>query len=441
MSTSDWMRAYSVRVRMLGAIGVVMALLLAVAGVGVWAVYHMQIAQHEALTLAWEATAGKTGEAFANEMIRLTERGETIKWQAVGALLAAAFVALLIVAPTTWANLRSIVVPVQQAQGMAVAIARGDLTTRADLGGRDELTELMRCLADMQASLARTVGEVRAAAQTIHHTSAAIAAGNADLSARTEQTAAHLRQTATSIDQITGNVRASSEAAQAAIELARHNAEAAERGGAQVAEVVATMDGIQAASQKIEHIIGVIDGIAFQTNILALNAAVEAARAGEAGRGFAVVAGEVRALAQRTSQAAREIKALITDSVQQVSEGTQRVHQAGATIRDIVAHADKVSAFIRSVTDATQQQAQALVQVNGAVEEVDQMTEQNAALVARSAQTAEQLRAQAQRLADLVAAFRLADGAGHPPLMPAAVRGHGDPSSYHGPERRRAPAA
>ena len=440
--STGWMRRWSVRVRMLGAIGVVLALLLALVGVGVWAVHHMQIAQHEALTLAWEATAGKSGEAFATEMIRLTERGEELKWQSIGALLVAALLALVVVAPTTWANMRSIVAPVQQAQGMAVAIARGDLTTRPDVGGRDELAELMRSLADMQTALARTVGEVRTTAERLRHTAEGVASGSRDLAQRTEQTAEHLRQTAASVAELTQSLGATRDAAQAAIALAQRNADAADRSGQAVGAIVTTMDDIRASSEKIAHITSVIDGIAFQTNILALNAAVEAARAGEAGRGFAVVAGEVRALAQRSAQAAREIKALIEASVDKVRAGTEQVHGAGGTIREVVANAEQVSSFIADISAATQRQAQGLAQINAAVAEVDQMTEQNTRLVAHSSDTASHVRAQAERLARMVEVFRLPAEVGtHPPLVPAQVRGHGDPSTYRGPERRRTPPA
>ncbi|MGQ9725189.1 MAG: methyl-accepting chemotaxis protein, partial [Tepidimonas sp.] len=419
---SEAMRGWTVRLRMWGAIGVVLALLVMLAGVGVWAVHRMQIAQHEALTLAWTVAAQSTGgasEAFANEMIAITDHGEAIRQQALWALAVALVFALAVVVPTTLANLRSIVQPVQQAQGWAVAIARKDLCTEVDNRGQDELADLMRCLADMQSSLAKTVADVQAAADAIRHTSVAIARGSQDLHQRTEQTASHLRQTAASVEQIAASVHTSSEAARAAIDLARQNAQAAERGGTVVGQVVATMDGIQAASQKIADITGVIDGIAFQTNILALNAAVEAARAGEAGRGFAVVAGEVRALAQRSSQAAREIKDLITNSVEQVSAGTQLVHQAGGSIREVVDNAERVSAFIRDITGAIEQLAQGLAQIRQAVADVDRMTDQNAQLVGHSAQTGEQLQMQAQRLTDMVAAFRLPGRDGtHPPLPP-----------------------
>jgi methyl-accepting chemotaxis protein len=439
-----FMRGWRVRTRMLGAIGVVLGLLLGMAAVGVWAVHHMQIAQHEALTLAWTVAAQNAqdaNEAFAQQMIQLTDHGEHIRRQALWAVGIALVLSLLIVVPTTLANLRSIVQPVQQAEALAVAIARGDLATRTDTTGADELTQLLRSLHDMQDALARTVGAVRDTAQRIQHTSDGVASGSADLRQRTEDTAGHLQQTAASIEEITAAVQSSNDAARAAIELARRNAEVAERGGTEVQNVVATMDAIQAASQRIHDITTVIDSIAFQTNILALNAAVEAARAGEAGRGFAVVAGEVRALAQRSGQAAREIKALIGDSTEKVAAGTQLVHQAGATLRDIVAHAEQVSTFVRDITHATQEQTQALVQVNDAIVQLDGMAQQNAQLVGDSAQAAQRLREQAHRLREMVSGFRLAgDAAGeHPPLQPAAVRGAGDPSRYQGPERRRAP--
>ena len=365
-----------------------------------------------------------------------TEAQQTTRWILM-VFAVAVGVAVFIVVPTTLANMSSITRPLEQAQGLAVAIARGDLTTRPDLSGKDELTELMRCLSDMQDSLSRTVGEVRQAAESIRLASSEIASGNQDLSNRTEQASGNLQQAAGSMDQITTTVQQSSEAARSAMSMAQNNAQAAQRGGQVVGQVVSTMDEINASSQKIHDIIGVIDGIAFQTNILALNAAVEAARAGEAGRGFAVVAGEVRSLAQRSAEAAREIKQLISASVTKVDAGTQLVHHAGKTIREIVDNAQKVSDFIAEITEATSNQASGLAAVNTTVAELDQMTQQNAALVEESAAAADSLRDQAQRLASLVAVFRLMDGAsGHPPLMPAATRGHGDPSGYKGPDRR-----
>lgn len=358
-------------------------------------------------------------------------------WVLFGVVLG---VAALVVVPSTLANMRSITQPLQEAQGLAVSIARGDLTTRPSLVGKDELTELMRCLVDMQASLSRTVGEVRQAAESIRLASAEIASGNQDLSNRTEQTASNLQGAAASMEQITSAVGQSAEAARAASGMAQENASVAQRGGALVGQVVSTMDEINQSSRRIHDIIGVIDGIAFQTNILALNAAVEAARAGEAGRGFAVVAGEVRSLAGRSAEAAREIKSLISASVERVSAGTQIVHQAGGTIRDIVDNAQKVSSFIAEITTATAEQSQGLAAVNVTVSDLDQMTQQNASLVEQSAAAADSLRDQAQRLSDLVAVFRLlssADG-GHPPLVPTATRGYGGAALvYEGRERRQ----
>ncbi len=380
-------------------------------------------------------------EAVLAEEVRVSyEQSRSMSRWILLVFAGAVVIAVVVVSPATLANMISITRPLEQAQGLAVSIARGDLTTRPDLSGRDELTELMGCLSDMQDSLSRTVGEVRMAAENIRLASGEIASGNQDLSNRTEQTASNLQQAASSMDQITSTVQQSSEAARGAMSMARSNAEVAQRGGQVVGQVVSTMDEIHTSSQKIHDIIGVIDGIAFQTNILALNAAVEAARAGEAGRGFAVVAGEVRSLAQRSAEAAREIKSLISASVERVEAGTQLVHQAGKTIRDIVDNAQKVSSFIADITEATAQQAQGLSAVNATVSDLDQVTQQNAALVEQSAAAAESLREQAQRLANLVSVFQLLDGAGgHPPLMPAATRGHGTHMAYQGPDRRQRP--
>jgi methyl-accepting chemotaxis protein len=293
----------------------------------------------------------------------------------------------------------------------------------------------------MQSSLCRTVDEVRQTAERINAASRQIAHENTDLSQRTEQTASNLQNAASSMEQITATVRQSADAARSASSMAQDNAAVAQRGGALVKQVVVTMDEINQSSQKIHDIIGVIDGIAFQTNILALNAAVEAARAGEAGRGFAVVAGEVRSLAQRSAEAAREIKGLISTSVERIDAGTQIVHQAGGAIQDIVNNAQKVSSFIAEITTASAEQSQGLAEVNQTVSKLDQMTQQNAGLVEHSAVQADNLREQAQRLSDLVSIFKvLADGErGHLPLVPAATRGHAQQANYSGPERRLQP--
>jgi methyl-accepting chemotaxis protein len=327
----------------------------------------------------------------------------TILWFGVAVALAA-----LVVVPTTLANMQSICQPLDQAQRMALGIAQGDLTQSVTAQGRDELTALMNALSGMQSSLARIVGEVRATTDSIGTASAEIASGNQDLSSRTEQAASSLQQTASSIEQINSTVRQSADAARQASQMAVTNASVAARGGKVVGQVVSTMDEINHSSKKIGDIIGVIDGIAFQTNILALNAAVEAARAGEQGRGFAVVAAEVRNLAQRSAEAAKEIKVLIASSVDKVDAGSRLVAEAGSTIGEIVANADKVSVFISDITTAANEQSEGIGQVNTAVGQLDQMTQQNAALVEESAAAAESLKEQSRKLTELVATFRIA---------------------------------
>ena len=315
--------------------------------------------------------------------------------------------AVLVVIPTTLANMFSICRPLQEAQRVATAIAQGDLTQTIADKGRDELTALMQALGEMQGALARIVGEVRGTTDGIHIASREIASGNRDLSERTDQAAGNLRQTVASIEQISHTLRQSADAARQATEMAVTNTRVAQRGGQAVAQVVSTMQEIHHSSQKIADIIGVIDGIAFQTNILALNAAVEAARAGEQGRGFAVVAGEVRSLAQRSAEAAKEIKELITISVERVDTGSRLVSEAGSTIQDIMSNAQKVSSFITDITVAANEQSEGIGQVNAAVGHLDQMTRQNAALVEQGAAAAENLRDQAGRLTEVVQVFQL----------------------------------
>ncbi len=332
---------------------------------------------------------------------------KTASDQTVALFGVAVALAALVVVPTTLANMQSICKPLDQAQRVATAITQGDLTQHITGNGKDEISALMRALGDMQASLVRIVGEVRSSTDSIGTASAEIASGNLDLSTRTEQAASSLQQTASSIEQINGTVRQSAEAARQASQMAAVNAEVAERGGRVVGQVVATMEEINHSSKKINDIIGVIDGIAFQTNILALNAAVEAARAGEQGRGFAVVAGEVRSLAQRSAEAAKEIKGLIGASVDRVDAGSRLVAEAGSTIGEIVANAEKMAVFISDITTAANEQSQGIGQVNTAVGQLDQMTQQNAALVEQSAAAAESLKDQAIKLASVVATFRL----------------------------------
>ncbi|MES1163407.1 MAG: methyl-accepting chemotaxis protein, partial [Rhizobacter sp.] len=266
---------------------------------------------------------------------------------------------------------------------------------------------LLAGLQTMIQSVRNTVIQVRNSTDSIGTASNEIAIGNQDLSSRTEQTASNLQQAASSMEQLTGTVKQSADSARQANQLASSAAEVAQRGGVVVSQVVATMDDINASSKKIADIIGVIDGIAFQTNILALNAAVEAARAGEQGRGFGVVASEVRSLAQRSAEAAKEIKGLIGASVEKVQGGSKLVGDAGSTMNEIVASVQRVSDIIGEITAASAEQSDGIGQINGAVTQLDQMTQQNAALVEESAAAAESLKAQAAALAQVVGTFRL----------------------------------
>jgi len=286
-------------------------------------------------------------------------------------------------------------------------IADGDL--RAELSVPTHARgSLLGVVAAMNEELQRLVHRVREASQSIESASTEVAAGNADMSQRTERTAAQLQQTASSMGQLTTTLHQSAASATSANQLAQSAAEVAQRGGAVVSQVVSTMDEIHASAQRIADITGVIDGIAFQTNILALNAAVEAARAGEQGRGFAVVAGEVRTLAQRSAEAAREIKQLIGESVERVASGAKLVNDAGRTMGEIVSSVHQVSGVIGQITQATGEQSAGLAQINGAVVQLDEMTQQNAALVEQGAAAAQSLKQQADRLTATVAAFQVA---------------------------------
>ncbi len=305
-----------------------------------------------------------------------------------------------------WLITRSITSPLRSAIAVTDRIAGGDLSQPVHTQGRDELAEMQQSLARMQAALATLVGNVRTSSDSIGTASVQIASGNQDLSARTEQTASNLQQAASSLEQLTGTVSQTADSARTANQLAASASEAANRGGAVVGEVVSTMEDINTSSKKIADIIGTIDSIAFQTNILALNAAVEAARAGEQGRGFAVVASEVRSLAQRSAEAAKEIKSLIQASVERVENGTRLVQQAGTVMGDIVGSVQRVTDVIGEISAATSEQTTGLRQVNEAVAHLDQMTQQNAALVEESAAAAESLADQSRKLTGVVGAFR-----------------------------------
>jgi methyl-accepting chemotaxis protein len=287
------------------------------------------------------------------------------------------------------------------------AMTNGDLTTSPNPWGRDEAASLMRTLSDMQQALRTLVRQVRASADTIVNSSVEMADAAKDLSARTENAAAHLQQSASSIEEIGSTVNHTAGHASDAAELAKENAGVAVRGGQVIGQVVSTMRQIQGASDKISDIINVIDGIAFQTNILALNAAVEAARAGEQGRGFAVVASEVRALAQRSAGAAREIKGLITDSVARIGSGTAVVESAGATMEDIVRHAERINQLLSEIAQASREQSTGVGLVGQAMSDLDRDAQQNAAMVEESAAASQGLRQQALVLADAVSSFRL----------------------------------
>jgi len=305
-----------------------------------------------------------------------------------------------------WLITRSVTTPLQQARRNTEAIAQGDLTMDVRPEGSDELADMLRSLEQMQTRLRTLVTEIRAGTDGINTASSEIAVGSQDLSQRTEEAASNLQQTASSLEEITATARQAADSAAQANQLAGSAAEVARRGGEVVSQVVETMGAINQSSRRIADIIGTIDGIAFQTNILALNAAVEAARAGEQGRGFAVVAGEVRLLAQRSAEAAKEIKSLIANSVDKVEAGSRLVGDAGATMQEIVASVQRVTDIIGEITAATGEQSAGIGHVNDAITQLDQVTQQNAALVEESAAAAESLSEQAARVAASVSVFR-----------------------------------
>jgi len=346
-----------------------------------------------------EAMDESTSQAFA----------ETASMKAV--IVVCGGVALMIsVLMGIW-TIRAITRPISQAVKISRAVADGDLSVKFDAVGKNETAQLLRALKDMQASLVKVVSGVRQNAEAVATASAQIAQGNTDLSQRTEEQAASLEETASSMEELTGTVRQNADNAKQATTLANTASGIAQRGGEVVGRVVETMQGISGSSTKVAEIISVIEGIAFQTNILALNAAVEAARAGEQGRGFAVVAGEVRTLAQRSATAAKEIKDLISESVTRVDAGSKLVNEAGSTIGEVVQAVKRVTDIMSEISAASEEQSTGIEQVNTAVVQMDQVTQQNAAQVEEASAAAHSMVQQAKALRDAVAVFRIdADG-------------------------------
>ena len=370
------------------------------------------------------ADIGKT------ESMLLGQRGQeaaALQSRTTWVLLGGGVIAALLAGMLAILLTRNITRPLVEAVAVAQRVAQGDLSSDIVVRSQDETGQLMAALRDMNTALVGIVGEVRGGTDTIATASAQIAVGTMDLSSRTEQQASSLEETASSMEELTAAVKQNADNALAARSLASAASTVAVKGGAVVSEVVQTMGSINASSRKIADIIGVIDGIAFQTNILALNAAVEAARAGEQGRGFAVVATEVRNLAQRSASAAKEIKGLIDDSVEKVGTGSKLVDQAGATMQEVVDSVQRLSAIIGEITDASEEQRLGIEQVNEAISQMDQVTQQNAALVEEAAAAANAMQDQAAQLSHAVQVFRLKDAppatqtgvarpAGHRPL-------------------------
>ncbi len=356
-------------------------------------------------------------------------------WQMAGTVLVTLVLGIAIVCWLT----NSIVRPLNEAVLIAQTVASGDLSSHIDVHGSDEIGVLMHALKAMHDSLGEIVGKVRAGTDTIALASGEIADGNQELSARTEQQASSLEETASAMEQITATVKQNGDNANEASKLAGVASTVAVRGGEAVAQVIHTMGSINDSSRKIVDIIGVIDGIAFQTNILALNAAVEAARAGEQGRGFAVVASEVRNLAQRSAGAAKEIKALIGASVEQVEAGSKLVGQAGVTMDEVVASVQRVSAIISDIAVASGEQDVGIGQINDSIAQMDTVTQKNAALVEEAAAAADTMRQQASSLAQSVSIFKI-----HPDFVqeaPAARVAHRAPAPRHAPIRAANKAA
>ena len=369
--------------------------------------------QAAALTAADDFVKSQTDEGQ-----RAQERAQGAYLVAYTLLVCLGLGAIALLAILGWLLVRSITRPLNQAVEVSRAVAAGDLSLQFEASGKNETAQLLMALKNMQTSLAQVVGNVRQNAEGVATASAEISQGNHDLSARTEQQASALEETAASMEELSSTVKQNADNARQANQLAQSASTVAVRGGDVVVQVVETMKGINDSSKKIADIISVIDGIAFQTNILALNAAVEAARAGEQGRGFAVVASEVRSLASRSAEAAKEIKALISASVDRVEQGTVLVDQAGVTMQEVVTSIRRVTDIMGEISAASAEQSTGVSQVGEAVTQMDQATQQNAALVEQMAAAASSLNTQAQDMVEAVAVFKLGAGGG----MAASVR-------------------
>ncbi|MCA1772844.1 MAG: methyl-accepting chemotaxis protein [Halomonas sp.] len=357
-------------------------------------------ADQEAALTEFMRYASDRGDALQQELDEINQFYSFIEW----AILALTLVLVLVI----YIGLRSVVIrPLREAVHMLDSIADADLTRKIPSGGKNEIGKLYTAMQRMQNSLNDIVARVREGSREIHHGTREIASGNADLSSRTEQQAASIQETASSMEEMTATVKQNADNARQASTLAADASSTAERGGDVVQQVVSTMHGISSSSQKVSDITSVIDSIAFQTNILALNASVEAARAGEQGRGFAVVAGEVRNLASRSADAAKEIKTLIDDSVSQIHQGSTLVEQAGATMSDVVTSVRRVTDIMDEISAASQEQSDGIEQVSQAVGQMDQVTQQNASLVQQATVAASSLEEQANRLEEAVAVFKL----------------------------------
>jgi methyl-accepting chemotaxis protein len=361
----------------------------------------------QAAFTALEEELRKISAAIEQSSALVQEKGREAVQGALAIIVAVGVVATLLLMAASWLIGRGIIVPLDRAVRASAAVAAGDLTVRIEAASDDEIGRLLAALESMRADLAAAVGDIHAAARNVSTGSREIARGNADLSSRTEEQATSLEEAASSMEEITSAAKQNTRSARQANELARGASTIAGRGGDAVRSVVETMGGISEASRRIAEITSVIDGIAFQTNILALNAAVEAARAGDQGRGFAVVASEVRALAQRCTGAAREIKGLIEDSASRVNEGARRVEGAGETIGELVASVERVTGIVSEIAEASDEQLRGIEQVSQAVAQMDQVVQQNAALVEESAAAAENLAIQAELMAATVGRFKL----------------------------------